>query len=200
MDDAGKTWHVTNQLPASERRRAPDRAAGGRCRRGRRARRSGAGALNANDTPDHDSQVRVDPNDKNHVFVLSTAASQSLDGGQTWQGLGAGGDNHALWIDPKDSKHMLLGYDHGISVTVDGGASWYHPDNIPGAQLYAIGFDMAQPYNVYAGLEDNSSYKGPSTMKGGGAIPFEAWSTTGGGDGQDNVVQLKDSRTSNTRN
>ncbi len=154
----------------------------------------GPGTLNANDTPYYYSQVRVDPNDKNHVFVLSTSASQTFDGGQTWQGIGAGGDNHALWIDPKDSKHMLLGYDHGISITVDGGTSWYHPDNIPGAQAYAVGFDMATPYNVYVGLQDNSSYRGPSSMKGGASIPFEAWSSVGGGDGQYNVVELKDSR------
>src|SRR5262249_29222171 len=64
----------------------------------------------------------------------------------------------------------------------------------PGAQLYAVGFDMAVPYNVYGGLQDNGSHKGPSTMKGGGPIPFEAWSTVGGGDGQYNVVAWKGSR------
>jgi photosystem II stability/assembly factor-like uncharacterized protein len=223
-DDAGKTWRQTTQLPGAntpEAAAAPAAAAAGRTSAaGRGAAGGGAagtgaagtgaggaaaaagggrggrgpGTLNANDTPYYYSQVRVDPNDKNHVFVLSTSASQSFDGGQTWQGLGAGGDNHALWIDPKDSKHMLLGYDHGISVTFDGGTSWYHPDNIPGAQAYAVGFDMATPYNVYVGLQDNSSYKGPSSMKGGGAIPFEAWSSVGGGDGQYNVVELTDSR------
>jgi photosystem II stability/assembly factor-like uncharacterized protein len=194
-DDGGKTWREANQLPGPNTTVPPAGAppAGGAGAGGGRAGR-GAGTLIANDTPYYYSQVRVDPNDKNHVFVLSTGASQSFDGGQTWQGLGAGGDNHALWIDPKDSKHMLLGYDHGISVTVDGGTAWYHPDNIPGAQLYAVGFDMAEPYNVYAGLQDNSSYKGPSSLKGGGPIPFEAWASTGGGDGQYNVVELKDSR------
>lgn len=182
-DDAGKTWHPT--APAPGPGEAPPAAGRGR---------GNPTVLEANDTPYYYSQVRVDPNDKEHVFVLSTSASQSFDGGRTWRGLGAGGDNHALWIDPKDSKHMLLGYDHGLSITVDGGTTWYHPDNIPGAQAYAVGFDMAQPYNVFAGFQDNSSYKGPSSMKGGGAIPFEAWSSTGGGDGQYNVVELKDSR------
>jgi photosystem II stability/assembly factor-like uncharacterized protein len=174
--------------------RGADPAAAAAAAQAGRGGRGGGGGLNANDTPYYYSQVRVDPNDKNHVFVLSTSASQTFDGGQTWQGIGAGGDNHALWIDPKDSKHMLLGYDHGLSVTFDGGTSWYHPDNLPGAQLYAVGFDMATPYNVYGGLQDNGSHKGPSTMKGGGAIPFEAWTTVGGGDGQYNVVDWKDSR------
>src|SRR5579862_506529 len=153
-----------------------------------RGGRGGGGVLNANDTPYYYSQVRVDPNDRDHVFILSTAASQTFDAGKTWQGIGAGGDNHALWIDPKDSKHMLIGYDHGLSITFDGGTVWTHPDNIPGAQLYGVGFDMETPYNVYGGLQDNGSHKGPSTMKGGGTIPFEAWSTVGGGDGQYNEV------------
>jgi photosystem II stability/assembly factor-like uncharacterized protein len=156
--------------------------------------RGGGGGPAIGDTPYYYSQVRVDPNDKQHIFLLSTSASQTFDGGLTWQGIGAGGDNHALWIDPKDSGHMLLGYDHGISITFDAGAHWYHPDNMPGAQLYAVGFDMATPYNVYGGLQDNGSHKGPSTMPGGGTIPFEAWSTVGGGDGQYNVVDWKESR------
>jgi hypothetical protein len=65
---------------------------------------------------------------------------------------------------------------------------------MPGAQLYAVGFDFETPYNVYGGLQDNGSHKGPSSMKGGGAIPFEAWSTVGGGDGQYNEVDWKESR------
>jgi len=222
-DDAGKTWRAaTGALPGPNTPAGPQtatppagRAAGAAGARGGTAagaaagtptaaadlaagRGAGAGrgpgGLNANDTPYYYSQVRVYPNDKNHVFVLSTGASQTFDGGATWQGIGAGGDNHALWIDPKDSKHMLLGYDHGISITFDGGQYWYHPDNMPGAQLYAVGFDFETPYNVYAGLQDNGSHKGPSTMKGGGTIPFEAWSTVGGGDGQYNEVDWKDSR------
>jgi photosystem II stability/assembly factor-like uncharacterized protein len=188
-DDAGKTWRPTAPPPGAT---TPNGAAGAGAAGARG--RGGPGSLPQEAAPYYYSQVRVDPNDKNHVFVLATVLSESTDGGQTWRSLGVGGDNHALWIDPKDSNHMLLGYDHGISVTVDGGHAWYHPDNIPGAQLYAIGFDMAQPYNVYAGLQDNSSHKGPSTMKSGGPIPLEAWSTTGGGDGQYNVVELKDSR------
>jgi photosystem II stability/assembly factor-like uncharacterized protein len=197
-DDAGKTWRqVAPAIAAAPAPAAAATGAGGRGAAttgaaGRGGR--GAGGLNANDTPYYYSQIRVDPNNKEHIFVLSTAASQSFDGGQTWQGLGAGGDNHGLLIDPKDSKHMLLGYDHGMSMTFDGGAHWFHPDNLAAAQCMGIGFDMAQPYNVYCGLQDNGSKRGPSTMKGGGAIPFEAWSNIGGGDGQQNVVELQTSR------
>ena len=88
---------------------------------------------------------------------------------------------------------MLLGYDHGMGVTFDGGRNWLHPDNLPTAQFYAIAYDNDYPYNVYGGLQDNGSKKGPSTRRSGG-IPFEAWYNTGGGDGMYNVVDWKDSR------
>ena len=181
-DDAGRTWRQV--APASAPAAGAAAAAGG----GR------GGGYPANDTPYYYSQIRVDPNDKNHIFVLNTGAAHSFDSGATWQPLGSGGDNHALWINPKDSKHMLLGYDHGLTITYNGGAQWFHPDNLPGAQCMGVGFDMAQPYNVYCGLQDNGSKMGPSTMKGGGAIPYEAWTNTGGGDGQQNIVELKTSR------
>jgi len=126
--------------------------------------------------------------------VLNTGWAQSFDSGATWQPVGSGGDNHALWIDPKDSQHLLLGYDHGMSITYDAGAHWYHPDNVPDAQCMGVGFDMSEPYNVYCGLQDNGSKRGPSTMKGGGPIPVDAWSNTGGGDGQQNVVDLATNR------
>ena len=188
-DDAGRTWRQV--APASAAAAGAAAPAGAPAAAGRGGR---GGGYPANDTPYYYSQIRVDPNDKNHIFVLNTGAAQSPDGGTTWQPLGAGGDNHALWIDPKDSKHMLLGYDHGLSVTFDGGAHWMHPDNVAAAQCMGVGFDMAQPYNVYCGLQDNGSKMGPSTMKGGGPIPFEAWTTVGGGDGQQNVVELQTSR------
>ena len=98
------------------------------------------------------------------------------------------------WIDPANSKHMLLGYDHGMGVTWDSGRNWLHPDNLPLAQLYAIGYDMQVPYNVYGGLQDNGSLRGPSTKRGGGPIVFEDWQSVGGGDGMYNVVDTVTNR------
>lgn len=192
-DDAGLTWKQV--APASALAAGAAAPAG----RGAAAVPAGGGAARgggypANDTPYYYNNIRVDPNDKNHIFVLNTGAGQSFDGGATWQSVGSGGDNHALWINPKDSKHMLLGYDHGMTITFDGGAHWYHPDNQATSQCMGIGFDMAQPYNVFCGLQDNGSKMGPSTMKGGGNIPFEAWMNVGGGDGQQNIVELQNSR------
>jgi photosystem II stability/assembly factor-like uncharacterized protein len=140
-------------------------------------------------------QVRIDPNDENHVYVIGIRMWETTDGGEKWERpFSFGGDNHAMWINPADSKHMLLGYDHGMGVTYDGGEHWYHPDEIPLAQFYAVGYDMDYPYNVYGGLQDNGSQKGPSTKRSGGPIRFEDWKRVGGGDGMYNEVDPNDSR------
>jgi photosystem II stability/assembly factor-like uncharacterized protein len=147
------------------------------------------------DPPYYYGQLRVDPNDTEHLYNLGVGVTQSTDGGKTWRsGFRFGGDNHALWIDPADSKHMLLGHDHGMGITYDGGQNWYRPDILPLAQYYAVAFDMEYPYNVYGGLQDNGSVRGPSTRRGRGFIPFEEWYGVGGGDGMYNVVDPSDSR------
>ena len=134
-------------------------------------------------------QIIVDPNDAEVVHVLSASSWGTKNGGRTWERrpLGFGGDDHALWVDPNDSKHMLLGYDHGMGITWDGGASWYHPDNLSLAQFYAVGYDLSYPYRVAGGLQDNGSHMGPSTNPAGGAIAYEMWERVGGGDGMYNV-------------
>jgi photosystem II stability/assembly factor-like uncharacterized protein len=139
-------------------------------------------------------QIRVDPNDADHVYVIGQRMFETKDAGKTWGSpFRFGGDNHAMWIDPADSQHMLLGYDHGMGVTYDGGKSWYHPDEIPLAQFYAVDVDMAQPYNVYGGLQDNGSVKGPSSKRNG-SIGLEDWARVGGGDGMFNAVDRTNNR------
>jgi photosystem II stability/assembly factor-like uncharacterized protein len=139
--------------------------------------------------------VIVDPNNDKHVYALSVGVQESKDGGKTWgRPFNFGGDNHALWIDPANSNHMLLGYDHGMGITFDGGKNWYHPDNQPMAQFYAVDFDMSYPYRVAGGLQDNGSHMGPSTKKGGAAIRLEDWQSVGGGDGMYNVFDRKTNR------
>ena len=129
-------------------------------------------------------KIAVDPNNTEHVYLLSFGNQHSLDGGRTWSlGFSWGGDNHALWIDPDDSRHMLLDYDYGMAVTYDAGQNWYHPDELPLAQLYGICVDMAYPYNVYGGTQDFGTWKGPSTKRGRFPIRFEDWEHMLGGDG-----------------
>ena len=187
-DDAGKTWRRVAPPIAPP---APPGAAGGRGAGGGGGR---GGGFDGGNPGYYYAQVRVDPNDKEMVYVLSVGWSRSRDGGASWERMSFGGDNHALWIDPADSSHLLLGFDHGLGVSFDGGANWFSPDNLPLAQFYAVGYDMDYPYNVYGGIQDNGSWKGPSTMPGGGSIPFEAWTRVGGGDGMYNVADWKDSR------
>ena len=158
-------------------------------------------------------QIVVDPTNDQNVFVLSVGVLGSHDGGKTWTtAFRFGGDNHALWIDPADPAHMLLGYDHGMGLTWDAGKTWYHPDFLPLAQFYAVDYDMSMPYRVAGGLQDNGSLMGPSTKKaaagardydfegassgvrGGPPIRLEDWSTVGGGDGQYNVFDRRTNR------
>jgi photosystem II stability/assembly factor-like uncharacterized protein len=140
-------------------------------------------------------QIIVDPNDADHVYVLSSRADESTDGGKTWKrAFRYGGDNHVLWIDPDNSRHMLMGYDYGMAITYDSGKNWYHPDELPMAQIYAIGVDMDYPYNVYGGMQDFGSWKGPSTKKGRFPIRFEDWEHVQGGDGFYNQVDPTNSR------
>jgi photosystem II stability/assembly factor-like uncharacterized protein len=141
-------------------------------------------------------QIIIDPHDDKVVHVLSAASWGTKDAGKTWQRrpLRFGGDDHALWINPKDSNHMLLGYDHGMGVTFDGGKNWYHPDFLSLAQFYAVGFDMSYPYRVAGGLQDNGSHMGPSTKRGGGPITLEDWQSVGGGDGMYNEFDWKTNR------
>ncbi|MDT8368173.1 MAG: hypothetical protein RQ745_03125 [Longimicrobiales bacterium] len=136
-------------------------------------------------------QIRVDPNDPDRVFVLSVSTILSEDGGRSWdqRALGFGGDDHALWINPDDSNHMILGYDHGMGVTFDGGANWTHPDDQSLAQFYAVGYDMSYPYRIAGGLQDNGSHMAYHTNPGGAYLGFEDWETVGGGDGMYNVFE-----------
>ena len=141
------------------------------------------------------ADIIVDPNDDQHVYALSVGVQESKDGGKTWgRPFNFGGDNHALWIDPKDSKHMLLGYDHGMGITFDGGQNWLRTEHLAVGQFYAVDFDMSYPYRVAGGLQDNGSAMGPSTRKGGAPIRLEDWSTVGGGDGMYNVFDRKTNR------
>jgi len=140
-------------------------------------------------------QIRIDPNDANHVYVLSIRTWETTDGGENWaRAWNFGGDDHALWINPEDSDHMIMGYDHGMGVTWDGGENWDHPDNQSLAQFYAVGYDMSYPYRVAGGLQDNGSHMAPHTNIDGGPLYFEQWERVGGGDGMYNEFDTCNNR------
>ena len=140
-------------------------------------------------------QIRIDTEDENHVYVLSTGVQTTDDGGRTWyRGIRFGGDNQGMWIDPDNSQHMLLGYDYGMAISYSGGKTWYHPDNLPCGLFYAVGYDMDFPYNVYGGTQDFGTWKGPSTKRGRFPIRMEDWQHVRGADGAYVQVDPTDSR------
>jgi len=165
-----------------------------------------------NGRPFYYCQLRVDPHDANTVYLIETnlyrvdvdKAMEFVDdyessgrGGYGGYG-GAGGgedrgvynitnghhvDFHAMWIDPYNSDHLVVGSDGGVSVSWDRGENWKFCANLCLGQFYAVGFDMAQPYNVYGGLQDNGTWGGPHHSLSSRGILNKHWRNYSGGDG-----------------
>ncbi|MBI3982178.1 MAG: hypothetical protein HY337_04655 [Gemmatimonadetes bacterium] len=146
---------------------------------------------NLNPRPMYYSEIFIDPRDENRVYVLGTQSSVSEDGGINFKELptaptydvGVHADHHALWIDPNNTKHFLLGGDGGLYETWDRGATYTKINNLPIAQFYDIGLDMREPYFVYGGLQDNHSWLGPSATRHWEGIINDDWRQIGFGDG-----------------
>ncbi|MBX6314045.1 MAG: PDZ domain-containing protein [Isosphaeraceae bacterium] len=139
-----------------------------------------------NPRPMYFSQVRVDPNDDKYVYVLGVSLYRSTDGGKTFKGDGGRGvhaDQHALWIDPKDGRHMIVGTDGGFYVTYDRMENWDHLNTTAIGQFYHVAIDTRPNYKVYGGLQDNGSWGGPARSKDIIGPINEDWIRVGGGDG-----------------
>ena len=144
-----------------------------------------------NQRPMYYSQLRIDPNDEERVWLVAGSLHRSEDGGENFETLpmeieyntGVHVDHHDLWIDPSDSRHMILGNDGGLYSTWDDGANWTFIGNIPIGQFYDIDLDRAEPYNVYGGLQDNNSYRGPSRTRRYQGIMNRDWQVLDYGDG-----------------
>jgi photosystem II stability/assembly factor-like uncharacterized protein len=139
-----------------------------------------------NPRPSYYSQVRIDPNNDQRLWVLGAPMYFSEDGGRTfrqdrWQKIHS--DFHALWIDPANSAHVIAGSDGGVTITHDFGRSWDYVNTIPLAQFYEVGFDMQKPYRVCGGLQDNNTWCGPSAAMNSRGISNDEWTTVAGGDG-----------------
>ena len=138
-------------------------------------------------TPWYYSQIRVDPQDAERVYVLGTRLSVSDDGGRTFRNDGAAGihvDHHALWIDPDDPTHMIVGNDGGLAFTYDRGVSWDFAPNLPVTQFYHIAVDSRRPfYTVCGGTQDNNTWCGPAGTRNADGIVNDDWYVTVGGDG-----------------
>ncbi len=142
-----------------------------------------------NNRPFYYSQIRINPNDDQRVYVLTTRFMVSNNGGVTFENGSADqevhGDFHALWLDPEDKDRYYLGADKGFSITHDHGKHFTLIDNLPIAQFYRINYDMRDPYYVYGGLQDNGSYATASFSRDARGILNDANWKMHWGDGQD---------------
>ncbi len=149
-----------------------------------------------NPRPMYFSQIRVDPTDSSRIYVLGVRLHVSDDGGRTFRDDGASSvhsDHHAMWIDPNDSDHLIMGSDGGVTVSFDRAATWRALDNLNLGQFYEIGVDMQDPYWVYGGLQDNGSWGGPSNSLDRRGIRNADWFNVHGGDGFYTRVDPRDS-------
>ncbi|MCS7079986.1 MAG: glycosyl hydrolase [Chloracidobacterium sp.] len=169
-DDLGESWTKVNDVNASVKSR-----------------------------PFYFSLVVVDPKHYRRVYKPATTLARSEDGGKTFEVIAGGthSDHHALWINPNNSDHLLLGTDGGVYESKNGGRTFRLLRSLPVSQFYHVAADNARPYNVYGGLQDNGTWMAPSHKPGG--ITNADWQNIGFGDGfwavpdptDDNLVYLE---------
>ena len=128
------------------------------------------------------THIYADPQSADVVYVLNVGFFRSKDGGATFETLSPPhGDNHDLWIDPRDAQRMIESNDGGVNVSFDGGRSWTRQDNQPTAQFYHVITDDAFPYRVYGAQQDNSTV-GIASRTDGSGIDRTDWYPVGGGE------------------
>ena len=128
-------------------------------------------------------EVFPDTQDEHTVYVMSAPALRSIDGGKTWETLsGPHGDYHDLWINPNNSKNMVIADDGGAGITFNRGESWSTQSNMPTAQFYRINTDNHFPYRIYGGQQDNSSVRIESIALGSWGISESNWTSSAGGE------------------
>ncbi len=155
---------------------------------------------NVNPRPMYYSKIHIDPTTDQRIYILGASFFMSTDGGRTFSDpvtgragandtmsstydVGVHGDHHALWIDPANPKHLILGNDGGLYFTFDGGIAWDKVNNFPIGQFYGISVDNSTPYNVYGGLQDTHSFGGPTATRHFLGILNDDWVQINTGDG-----------------
>lgn len=142
--------------------------------------------------------IRVDPQNENRLYSLHSNLQVSDDGGRTFRTLGGQNrvhsDHHALWIHPNDGSFLIDGNDGGVYFSHDYGRTWRMVDNLPLGQFYHINVDMELPYNVFGGMQDNGSWRGPSDVWENNGIRNWHWNEVGFGDGFATLVDASDPR------
>ncbi|GAB4428075.1 MAG: hypothetical protein OHK0039_46550 [Bacteroidia bacterium] len=151
--------------------------------------------------PFYYSDLYVDPVNENRIYSLHSTVTMSEDGGRSFSTLlgyvGSGGihpDHHAWWIDPQDPTFLVNGNDGGLAISRDRGQSWQFIENLPLAQYYHINYDNEYPYNVYGGMQDNGSWRGPAYVWRAGGIRNSYFEELYFGDGFDVVPDPQNAR------
>ena len=152
--------------------------------------------------PFYYADLYVDPQNENRIYSIFTYVNSSEDGGRSFKQLmpaygvsnGIHPDHHAWWIHPENGHFMIDGNDGGLNITKDGGTSWRFIGNLPVAQFYHISVDNEIPYNVYGGMQDNGSWRGPAYVWRDQGIRNSYWQEISFGDGFDVVPDRDDSR------
>jgi len=143
-------------------------------------------------SPQYYNEFIADPKDPNRVYSMDTLLQVTFDGGKTFKRLFKRNkhvDNHALWIDPDNTDHFIVGCDGGIYETFDLGQNYRFFENFPITQFYRVSVDNSKPfYYVYGGTQDNNSMGGPSRTLYSSGISVEDYFITVGGDGYETVV------------
>jgi photosystem II stability/assembly factor-like uncharacterized protein len=156
-------------------------------------------ASTLNPRPMYFSQIRTDPKDGRRVYLLGSNRGfyVSDDGGKTFHDVFSGvhSEDHALWIDPDDTNHLIVGGDGGVSISWDRGLTWLFRDNLPIGQFYEISADMQDPYTICGGLQDNGHWCLPSATRNRSGIANRDGFNIGGGDGFYARLDPTDART-----
>ena len=149
--------------------------------------------------PFYYADIRVDPEWPDRVYSLWSSVSVSDDGGRSFRLLvpfrEIHPDHHAMWIHPEHPEQIMIGNDGGVAFSDDRGESWRFVRDLPLAQFYHVAVDLDTPYNVYGGLQDNGSWRGPASVWENGGIRNHHWEEVGFGDGFDTLPHPKDSLT-----
>lgn len=146
-------------------------------------------------------QIRVAPQNPDHIYIMGVPILMSQDGGKTFESINGDNvhaDHHALWINPNKEGHLINGNDGGINISYDNGESWIKCNSPAVGQFYTVNVDMAEPYNIYGGLQDNGVWKGSSKYEYStgwhqyGVYPYKGLM---GGDGMQVAIDSRDNNT-----
>lgn len=146
---------------------------------------------NIGNRPFYYAEIYVDPQNENRIYSLWSVLTMSEDAGKTWTTIAPYSevhpDHHAFFVHPDDPHYIIEGNDGGLNISRDRGKTWRFVENLPVAQFYHINYDMEMPYNVYGGMQDNGSWKGPAYVWRKGGIRNSYWQELYFGDGFDVV-------------